>query len=509
MGLMKRIILKNIFSNWVVYGLLVIVTFIMTPIMLRYLGKIGYGVWLLINSMTGYLSLFDFGMQSSTTKYVAEYIGENDVKKLNVLISTNFISFSVIAFIVFCTTLVLAALTNQMFKIPTEYKTIAPYLVLIVGTEISFSFIFATFIQVFSGIQRYEVHAVVGTLSLLVKSALIASLLMTRHGLLSIALATLAVSLLGKLSYLIFLNHLRLGIEVRISFFDKNTFKMILKYSKSSFLIAIASRVISYTDNIIIGAATSVSGISVYGIASNLVNYMKELVSNATNVLSPAASHAQVSDNSSLKTLALASSKYTVILIAPIAAGFFIVGDSFLSLWLGPGFVETYIILVILTIAQIFSLPLYGMGSILYGIAKHGIVAKIIVSEAAMNLILSLIFVKYWGIIGVALGTAIPSFFLNLLIFPWQIKKVLGVGMGEYYINCLIKPSLMAVPFGISLFVYKNVLGCNTWFHFASGILCAIVVYTLVVYQFELKNLVRIKYGGFGKALRELTKKNR
>ena len=428
---------------------------------------------------------------------------------MNVLISTNFISFSAIALIVFCTTLVLAALTNRMFEIPLEYKLIAPYLVLIVGTEISFSFIFATFIQVFSGIQRYEVHAVVGTLSLLVKSALIAFLLMAGHGLLSIALATLGVSLLGKLSYLIFLSHLRLGIEVRMSFFDKNTFKMILKYSKSSFLIAIASRVISYTDNIIIGAATSVSGISVYGIASNLVSYMKELVSNATNVLSPAASHAQVSDNSLLKTLALASSKYTAILIAPIAGGFFIVGDSFLYLWLGPGFMETYSILIILTIAQVFSLPLYGIGSILYGIAKHGIVAKLLVIEAVANLILSLIFVKYWGILGVAMGTAIPSFFLNLFIFPWQIKKVLGIGMGEYYINCLIKPFIIAVPFGISLFAYKNMFGFNTWFHFVGGVLCSAIVYGLVVYQFELKSLVEARYGTFGKALRELTKNHR
>ena len=486
---------------------MVIITFIMTPMMLHYLGKVGYGVWLLINSLTSYLGLFDFRIQSATTKYVAEYIGGKNFQKLNALISTTFISFLAIALIVLCITVVLAALTNHMFKIPIEYRPIAPYLVLIIGAEISLSFVISPFVQVFSGLQRYEVHAVVQTLSMLVKSALIIFFLKTGHGLLSIALSTFTVGLLGKLSYVILMKHLKLSIQVRIRLFDKQILKMIFNYSITSFTIASANRVINNTDNIIIGAAASVSGISVYGIAARLVKYMKELISNATNVLAPAASHTQIcEDNGLLRTIALSSSKYTTILIAPIAAGFFIVGDSFLYLWLGTGFIKTYYVLIILTISHVFSLPLYGIGSVLYGIAKHGIVAKILVSEAVLNIILSIIFVKYWGIIGVALGTAIPSFFLNLFIFPWQLKKVFEIGMGEYYITCLIKPFIMAVPFGISLFVYKDVFGCSTWFHFVGGILCSIIVYCFVVYIFELRYFVEARYGTFWKALREFPK---
>lgn len=505
---MKKIILKNIFSNWTVYTLLIVVTFIMTPIMLKYLGKNGYGIWLLINSLTGYLGIFGFGIQSSTTKYVAQYMGEDDICSLNILISTTFVTFSVIALIVIFITFFLSVFTNHLFAIPSEYKEIAPYLVLIVGSQIGISFFFATFVQIFSGMQRYEISAVIEIANLIVKSVLIYFFLKSGYGLMSIALITFILELFGKLAYVLFLAHLKIGLEVKIAYFEVSFLKRIFHYSIISFFVSIASKMMRYTDNVIIAAAVSISDISVYGVASRLVQYMQELVKNATNVLSPAASHADVTGSASLRKMALYSSKYTTILIAPIAIGFYLIGDSFFLLWLGKGFSDAYLILVVLTISQVFAAPLYGIASLLYGIEKHGVIAKMVSGEAVLNLVLSLIFVRYLGILGVALGTAIPSILFNLLIFPWKIRDVFEMNLSEYYLHCLMKPFLMAVPFGICLFLYKSAYGCQTWIQFFLGILCSIFIYSLVVYQFELKPLVKERFGTLAIAFRSLTSLN-
>ena len=480
---------------------MIAITFVMTPIMLRYLGKVGYGVWLLINSLTGYLGLFDLGIQSSTTKYVAEYIGKKDNNELKKLVATTFLTFSIIACIVLLVSSLLAFFTNSLFKIPEGYQKIAPYLVLLVGAEISISFVFATFVQFFSGLQRYEVHAAIQTCSMLLKACIIYALLKSGHGLLSIALLTFIFGISERLVYMVLFRNLRLGLSVRPVYFDKTILQNLFHYSLRSFTISIATRLITYTDNIIIGAMVSVSDISVYGVAARLVEYMKELPIIAAYVLNPAASNANANDQKALRQLALYSAKYTAILIAPIASGFFIVGDSFIYLWLGDGFSKTYEILVVLTISNIFILPLSGIGAMLYGVGKHAILAKILGAEALGNLILSLVLVRYYGILGVALGTAIPSLFFNLFILPYKVTKIFNVGVREYYFSCLLKPFILALPFAVVLLVYKDTFGNDTWLHFFGGISAALIFYGLVIYQFELKKVLRDRYGSLSKQI--------
>ena len=491
---MKKVILKNIFSNWFVYVLIIIVTFVMTPIMLQYLGKTGYGIWLLITSLTGYLGLFDLGIQSSTTKYVAEYLAKKDENKFQTLISTTFFIFLIIAGIVLIVTIILALLTDVIFKIPDRYAEIAPYLVLVIGSQVSVLFIFATFTQVISGMQRYELHSLIETITVLVRSVLIYYFLKTGHGLLAVALIAFCSTLAARICYIFILKFLKVRLKLQLRYFDKNILKQIFNYSKISFILIIATKLIYYTDNIVIGVMVSVSGISIYGIAGRLVGYMRELVLNATNVLNPAASHSKESDRNSLRTMALYSAQFTTILITPMVIGFFIVGDSFIKLWIGGGFEETYTVLITLSIAQLFALPLYGIGSMLYGIAKHSILAKVMVTEAILNLILSLIFVKFWGIIGVALGTVVPSLFFNLFYFPLKATKLFNLSIVEYYLKCLGQPFLMAIPFAATLFFYKHTFGCNTWLQFISSILCSFIVYAIIIYQFNLKNFLPPKY---------------
>lgn len=501
---MKRTILKNIFSNWTVYFVLIFITFFMTPVMLKYLGKSGYGIWLLVNSLTGYLGMFGFGIQSSTTKYVAQYLGEEDIKSLNILVSTTFCAFSVISIFVFIITALLSVFSNKIFAIPIEYQNASPYLILIIGSQISVSFLFATVVQIFSGMQRYEINASIETISLIIKSIFIYFFLISGHGLIYIALISFIFELLNKLAFLFLLSRLKIGLRIRISYFEMKFLRKIVRYSLTSFFISITSRMMRYTDNLIIAAAVSIADISLYGVANRLVQYMQELVKNATNVLSPAASYAHVTNSSSLKNLALYSAKYTALLVAPIAIAFCLVGDAFFFLWLGDGFSKAYPVLLVLTLSQTFAAPLYGIGSLLYGIEKHQIIAKMIFGEAMLNLIISLILVRFWGIIGVAIGSAIPSILFNLFIFPSKITNIFNITLFQYYRHCLFMPFLMALPFAVCLLLYKGAYDCRTWLHFLLGISFSTFVYAFVVYQVELKPLLLQRFNSLGQAFRSV-----
>jgi O-antigen/teichoic acid export membrane protein len=79
---MKDKIITSTLINIVNLAFGFILSFVLTPLILRRMGTDQYGIWVFLSifSANGYFSLLDMGMQGSAVKYVAEYHarGEKD-----------------------------------------------------------------------------------------------------------------------------------------------------------------------------------------------------------------------------------------------------------------------------------------------------------------------------------------------------------------------------------------------------------------------------------------------
>jgi O-antigen/teichoic acid export membrane protein len=58
--------------NWLGTIANMAVGFFLAPFILHRLGPVAYGVWMLANSVVGYLSLLDLGMQNSVLRFVSQ-----------------------------------------------------------------------------------------------------------------------------------------------------------------------------------------------------------------------------------------------------------------------------------------------------------------------------------------------------------------------------------------------------------------------------------------------------
>jgi len=126
-----------------------------------------------------------------------------------------------------------------------------------------------------------------------------------------------------------------------------------------------------------------------------------------------------------------------------------ILGQDFIIRWVGKNFAYSYNILVVLTIPLILSLSQTSSSQVLYGISKHKVLAIINIVEAIFNLVLSIILVRFMGIIGVAVGTAIPMLIAKMIALPIYTSKVLGISLKKYYFglfyNLILGSALMYV----------------------------------------------------------------
>ena len=76
------VIARNALYNIAAFIVTVAVTFLLVPVMLLYLGPVGFGVWAIARVFVSYASLSDFGLSSTITKYVAELYPKQEYEKL-------------------------------------------------------------------------------------------------------------------------------------------------------------------------------------------------------------------------------------------------------------------------------------------------------------------------------------------------------------------------------------------------------------------------------------------
>ena len=63
----------NTLTNYARFAILLIVSFVLVPCMIRNLGRDDFGLWSLTFSLLGFFGLLDFGIGTTVVKYVAEY----------------------------------------------------------------------------------------------------------------------------------------------------------------------------------------------------------------------------------------------------------------------------------------------------------------------------------------------------------------------------------------------------------------------------------------------------
>src|SRR5690606_31671291 len=137
-------------------------------------------------------------------------------------------------------------------------------------------------------------------------------------------------------------------------------------------------------------------------------------------------------DGDRIVSVYVVSSKYVLGIILPMAVGICLIGSTFLGIWIGPDFAERSDILIYLLVLFTTFLMITPFSSrYLTAINKHGYFAKQMPIAAAMNIGLSIFLVHDFGIVGVALGSAIPVVIFVPITLYYTCSN-LGISVSYY-----------------------------------------------------------------------------
>ena len=476
-------VIRNVLSNWGSFFIGALVGFLMMPFLVHRLGDGNYGVWVLILNFTGYLSLLDLGVSASVVKYVAEFKAKEDMDGLSEVCSTAFFVYLASGALAFLLSVVIAYNFIHLFKIPNESLSTARNVTMIVGLHIGLTLPVSFFTGFLRGSQRYDLVAFINLGILPLRTLLIVGFILYGYGLLALAIIHLGCTLLAGLIKAVYIFKNNPTLRLKMNMVSKAKLRMVGNYSVLVFLYYVATRIIFATSPVIIGFSLTAAAVTLYAIPQRLVEDMRVVIM-ATGVLQPLVSHLDAKGREEeVRNIVMKGTKYSLMIVLPIGFAYILVGDVFISLWMGPKYaIACYSVLVVLTVGAMAHISQFTATQALQGIAKHRATAYVAILEGVANIGLSLVLVRKYGILGVALGTMIPMLLSNLVIIPIYACRTINLSIFMFFKEGFVRPIVAASLFGIILYGFSRFMGIYGWLEFILALVVSVAAYVVLAW---------------------------
>jgi O-antigen/teichoic acid export membrane protein len=269
--------------------------------------------------------------------------------------------------------------------------------------------------------------------------------------------------------------------------------RQLVNYSIFSFIANIAEQLRFKVDNLIIASVLGFGLVTHYNIGARINQYYLIMIINAIAIIIPVFSKMEgIGNYENIRKKYIFIAKLNTIISVFLGGTILIYGKAFIARWMGPDYMDSYTVLLILCIGLMFNTIQVSSRSLLFGISKHKFYSITMLGEGILNILLSILLIKKYGILGVAIGTTIPMLITSIFITPVYATHVINLSFLKY---TKVVASVIVVGGAIHLgswLIVKNMIKISYQRIFLLGIITSIVF--LLISFFVLMNRKERKY---------------
>jgi O-antigen/teichoic acid export membrane protein len=479
-------LLQSLSTQWLRFGTAIVVGILLLPFVFHHLGDEASGLYVLVFSVTGYYGLLDFGIGVSLNRYVARYLARGEMEQLNRFVSTAFFTYCILGVAVLASSTVGAVYVDSIFRITPVLHRSAEILFFTVGAAIALGFPMGVFGGILAGMQRFSTLNLLGIGGTLLRAALVVLVLTHGLGLLAVCLVTLGVRAIPPFIYCA-LAFRALPLRIRWQYVDKENFKLMANYSLPAFVVSLGTRFFFEADEAITGMFISAAAVAYFAVGEKLARYSTGFTDALADLFSPLASHYDATNNlDGLQKMLVQGTRACALTAFPFLVLLTVLGKPVIAVWMGARYVSSYPVLLTLLVPFVLSRAEDPTRRILYGMARHGFIAYVRVAEGFANVVLSIVLAPHFGIMGVALGTAIPMMATALFFYPVHLCRILKVSLTHYLYEGFAHALAFCVPLTAVLIVLKRAFPVPGYGTLAIQAGCGGLVYGSLVLWFFL-----------------------
>lgn len=486
-------LLQNALANWVVLCINGLVGFIVAPVLLKNLGATQYGLWVTLVSIAGQFTVLDLGLRSSLVRFVSEALAKNNHESLAETINSAKISYVFASLLTALLGAVVLLLLGSNSKVPPELLYTARIVLTVLLVDSISEIIAGVWEGSLAGSENYAKIAKANFLRLILYSAVIAWVVIRQSSLITLALGVVGARIAQRLM----LRHFAKSSVGRVNFIfpSLEAYKRVIFYSTSAFFVSLALRIIHTADLVVVGLVLGPTFAAIYAIPLILIENFRTFAQAGATVLTPRFAALASTDQKSLaESTMLRGICIFQLFCGCVVAGLILSGGDFILLWTHQSLPESNLILTILAVPLICVIPAMFLSSYLYGTSKPRLLAVYLGTEAILNLAASLLLVKPYGLLGVAIGTAIPAIIMRGILLPFCVLPILSISRNAYFLEGIIKPLPSVATYSLFIFWYKQQGFLLSWIGFVSGHFIALLLAALVAWVLVLKPEERLRF---------------
>lgn len=462
----------------------VLVTFIYTPILLKYMGNKEYGLYALVSSVIAYLSVLDMGFGNAMIRFVSKAQARKNEKEESKVNGLFLFLYLIIGAITLIIGMILLNNIDFLFHALTEVeKEKAKIIMGVLSFTVAISFplsIFDSYVMACEKFKFLKILNVVKTISI---PLTMLPLLLWGYKSIAMVIVTSLYNILYHICtmYCCF-KKLKMKIYFSIKKIDSSLFKEIFKYSFFVFLGLIVDTVFNNTDQVILGSVCGTVAVSIYSVGTKIISMYTTVSTTISGLFLPKITKILEEKDSDKKIsdLFIKVSRIQVYIMMLILAGFIVLGKQFISLWVGQEYYDTYFIILLIIGPSIIPLTQNIGISVIQAKNKHQFRSIVYLVIAVLNIVISIPLAKKYQGIGAAAGSALATILgqiITMNIFYW---KKIHLQIPRYWIF-FIKFSIKV--FAISI-VYMKIIK-NIQFNWIKFILLGgfyTIIYISIVY---------------------------
>ncbi|MGY3780224.1 flippase [Streptococcus gallolyticus] len=470
-----------------------VIQLLYTPLLVRMLGQSDYGLFSLVSSIIGYLTVLDLGFGNAIIVYTAKYRTQERYDELRKLHGMFKVVFYIIGIFSGLLGLVLYFNVDSFFaKSMTDVEVQKMRIMMLILTfNLVVTFSFSLYNSIISAYEKFIYQKALAILNSVLKPMLMIPLLFLGYKSIALCVVITLVNIIVLLSNYIFCRY-SLKLEIKYQGFDFKLFKKIFSYSIWIFLAVIVDKVNWSVDNFILGAVSGTVAVSIYSIAATLNQLFINLSTAISGVLLPKMSK-MIANNVSSEQLTDEMIKVGRIqnyVIFLMCSGLILFGKQFITLWVGDGFEESYYVALLLIVPVCFPL-IQNIGlSIMQAMNRFKFRSISTSIMAAFNIIISVILAKKMGATGAAIGSSIALIVCNIFIINIYYYKVLKLNVIRFWKNIFKQVIPFIIPIMFIILVMKFIV-LDSWIGLLFYGSLYTLVYILVAYLFSMNDYER------------------
>ncbi len=452
----------NVLVSWISQLITVCIGFVMPRLINDQLGQVTLGVWDFGWAIVSYLSLVNFGIGSNSSKFVAQYRPNGEIRRLCEVMSTAHLMQLLICAGVFTGVYVLYANVDAIFSTESVDMDETAVVLLLLGYSLGVQMLTDAYRGIITGCHRWDIHNGVNTFHNISSAVGMVATLLLGLGLQWLALIYFVSTAVAEILRFLMSRRVCPEVEIRLHYANRDDARRILSFGLKTLATLAGSLSVQQTVSILITVQLGPAALAVFARPAALMRHIENFISKFAFILMPTTSSMHgMGRIEELREFAMQMSKVGWALAIPAGVFMVVFGPELIGLWMGEEYVNAPLVWILATGGCLASANRVGY-RILSGMNMHGAVSVQGLIIYLVTLSFGIVWMTVWDgdLLAAACIFVLGEVLFNAVLVPIHMARMLGTGVLQYIWRAGHIPVLIGV---FSYLLLEMVKAVETW----------------------------------------------